>query len=49
MEFDHEDHPGTGIKLISASEELIEILEDNQARMKEYKICSFCNYVISLR
>ena len=31
MEFDHEEHPHTGIMLIGASEELIETLEDNQA------------------
>lgn len=30
MEFDHEPHHSTGIKLINASEELIEALEDNQ-------------------
>ena len=30
MEFDHNLHASTGIKLINASEELIETLEDNQ-------------------
>lgn len=30
MEFDHTPHASTGIKVISASEELIETLEDNQ-------------------
>ena len=32
MEFDHNPHPSTGIKLIGASEELIETLEDNQVK-----------------
>ena len=32
MEFDHEPHQRTGITLISASEELIETLEDNQVK-----------------
>lgn len=36
MEFDHEPHHSTGIKLINASEELIEALEDNQVqRLRE--------------
>ena len=32
MEFDHNPHASTGIKLINASEELIESLEENQVR-----------------
>lgn len=30
MEFDSEDHARTGLKLLKATEELIETLEDNQ-------------------
>lgn len=30
MEFEHEDHSRTGLKLLKTSEELIETLEDNQ-------------------
>lgn len=30
MEFGHDVHQRTGLKLINASEELIETLEDNQ-------------------
>ncbi len=30
MEFDHNPHSSTGVKMIGASEELIETLEDNQ-------------------
>lgn len=37
MEFDHNPHASTGIKLIGASEELIETLEDNQVRAT--KLC----------
>ncbi len=33
MEFDHNAHASTGIKLIGASEELIETLEDNQVTL----------------
>ena len=32
MEFENEDHTRTGLKLLKTSEELIEILEDNQVR-----------------
>ena len=31
MEFNHEVHQRTGIQLICASEELIDVLEENQA------------------
>ena len=31
MEFEHAEHPRTKITLLHASEELIEVLEDNQA------------------
>ena len=30
MEFEHDDHPRTGLKLLKTTEELIETLEDNQ-------------------
>ena len=33
MEFGHEVHQRTSLKLISASEELIETLEDNQVEL----------------
>ena len=32
MEFDHEVHQRTAIQLICASEELIDVLEENQVR-----------------
>lgn len=35
MEFESEDHTRTGLKLMKTSEELIEILEDNQVRKKK--------------
>lgn len=41
MEFDHEPHPRTGIMLIGASEELIETLEDNQARKTKFFFDAF--------
>ncbi|EFA11309.2 dynein beta chain, ciliary [Tribolium castaneum] len=34
MEFEHEIHPRTGCKLLRASEELIETLEDNQVQLQ---------------
>lgn len=37
MEFEYEIHPRTGCKVLKVSEELVEILEDNQ-------VCvSYCN------
>ncbi len=33
MEFDHNPHPSTGVKMIGASDELIETLEDNQVKL----------------
>lgn len=44
MEFDHEKHHRTNILLISASEEVIETLEDNQVSevnlmMERYVLC----------
>lgn len=36
MEFEHEDHSRTGLKLLKTSEELIETLEDNQVSMGRY-------------
>ena len=35
MEFEHQQHPRTGITMIKTSEELIEILEDNQVGPEE--------------
>ena len=35
MEFEHTEHTRTHIKLLQASEELIEVLEDNQVRSVE--------------
>jgi len=32
MEFESEEHPRTGVKLLKSSEELIETLEDNQVQ-----------------
>ena len=32
QEFIHQEHPSTGVILLNAEEELIEILEDNQVR-----------------
>lgn len=32
MEFEYEIHPRTGCKVLKVSEELVEILEDNQVR-----------------
>jgi dynein heavy chain len=30
MEFEHEEHPRTGVTLLKASDEVVETLEDNQ-------------------
>jgi hypothetical protein len=38
MEFGHEMHQRTSLKLISASEELIETLEDNQVEFEQWYI-----------
>ena len=38
MEFEHEKHPRTGITMIKTSEELIEILEDNQVGHREVSL-----------
>ena len=38
MEFGHEVHQRTSLKLISASEELIETLEDNQVELSDHNI-----------
>ena len=38
MDFDHEKHHRTSILLISASEEVIETLEDNQ--VCDYPMCA---------
>jgi len=32
LEFEHEKHPRSGVTMLRASEELIEMLEDNQVR-----------------
>ncbi|KAK3590847.1 hypothetical protein CHS0354_024585 [Potamilus streckersoni] len=34
MEFEHDPHPRTGITLLKTSEELIEVLEDNQVQLQ---------------
>lgn len=34
MEFEHIQHPRTGITLLRASEEVVETLEDNQVRYR---------------
>lgn len=39
MEFGHEVHQRTSLKLISASEELIETLEDNQVELNSDNLC----------
>ena len=36
MEFESEEHPRTGVKLLKSSEELIETLEDNQVQSSIY-------------
>ena len=40
MEFDYNPHPSMWIKLIGASEELIETLEDNQVHTSVIYVCS---------
>ena len=47
MEFGHEVHQRTSLKLISASEELIETLEDNQVELI-HVIHVMCTYIIIL-
>ena len=40
MEFGHEVHQRASLKLISASEELIETLEDNQVELSDHIMCA---------
>ena len=40
MEFESEDHARTGLKLLKATEELIETLEDNQVHCIQYTLCT---------
>ena len=41
MEFENEDHSRTGMKLLKATEELIETLEDNQVMSMNFKHCAY--------
>ncbi|KAL1129229.1 hypothetical protein AAG570_013758 [Ranatra chinensis] len=44
MEFEFDSHPRTGSKLLKASEELIEILEDNQVQLQNMMSSKFVGY-----
>jgi len=46
MEFDHEVHQRTGIQLICASEELIDVLEENQ--VKDYYMYKLYNTTLKV-
>ena len=46
MEFEYEKHERTGLKLIKASEELIEILEDNQVQLQNYLLDKFVAFFL---
>ena len=46
MEFEYETHERTGLKLIRASEELIETLEDNQVQLQNYLLDKFVAFFL---
>ncbi|XP_064397591.1 dynein beta chain, ciliary-like isoform X3 [Halichondria panicea] len=46
MEFDHNPHSSTGVKMIGASEELIETLEDNQVQLQNMMTSKFVGYFL---
>ncbi|KAJ8968783.1 hypothetical protein NQ317_016728, partial [Molorchus minor] len=46
MKFEHEIHPRTGCKLLKASEELIETLEDNQVQLQNLITSKFVTHFL---
>ncbi|XP_039284796.1 dynein beta chain, ciliary [Nilaparvata lugens] len=46
MEFEYEPHPRTGCKVLRVSEELIEILEDNQVQLQNMMSSKFIAYFL---
>ena len=47
MEFEYERHERTGLNLIRASEDLIEVLEDNQVQLQNYLLDKFVAFFLN--